>query len=291
QVRRHEPHHGARATSRKFTSPHQSPPYNSCHPSCASATRLPSPLRRPRRRADHPFGFTQATSMCGIVGYVGPRAAEPVLLEGLRRLEYRGYDSSGIATLNGDLHVRKKAGRLGELTAHLLQEPAPGGVGIGHVRWATHGGPSDRNAHPHVAGANGRRVAVVHNGVIENFSALKRRLLDDGAVFESDTDTEVIAHLIARHLESDLATAGAAVLPLLKGTYGLAVVSTAQPGVIVGARLGSPLAIGVGDGETFLASDQVALAGQARQAAFLSDGQICVLSADGWRLFDRDRAS
>src|SRR5258708_38562791 len=139
--------------------------------------------------------------MCGIVGYVGSRAAEPVLLEGLRRLEYRGYDSAGIATLDGDLHVRKRAGRLAALVAHLRDHPAPGGVGIGHVRWATHGGPSDRNAHPHVASANGRRVAVVHNGVIENFAALKRCLLDEGVVFSSDTDTEVIAHLIARHLD------------------------------------------------------------------------------------------
>src|SRR5262245_51911112 len=137
--------------------------------------------------------------MCGIVGYVGPRQAEPLLVEGLRRLEYRGYDSAGVATLEGrQLHVRKKAGRIADLAAHLRQSPAPGQAGIGHTRWATHGPANDKNAHPHVAGHNGHRVAVVHNGVIENYAALKKRLLDEGAVFQSDTDTEVIAHLIAR---------------------------------------------------------------------------------------------
>src|SRR5207248_1665079 len=119
--------------------------------------------------------------MCGIVGYAGPREAEPILLEGLRRLEYRGYDSAGVATLTGRrLHVRKKAGRIAELTAHLHEQPAPGQVGIGHTRWATHGRPSDRNAHPHVAGEGDRRVAVVHNGVIENYAALKRELQNEG---------------------------------------------------------------------------------------------------------------
>src|SRR4051794_13072276 len=191
--------------------------------------------------------------MCGIVGYVGPRPAEPVLLEGLRRLEYRGYDSAGVVTLDGGrLHLRKKAGRVAYLAGLLARQPAPGPVGIGHTRWATHGPPSDRNAHPHVSFDG--RVALVHNGVIENYAALRRRLQDDGIELRSDTDTEVIAHLIARHLEADLAEAVERTLPLLKGTYGLAVVSTAQPGVIVGARLGSPLVIGLGEGETFLAS-------------------------------------
>src|SRR5262245_23854843 len=146
--------------------------------------------------------------MCGIVGYVGARQAEPILLEGLGRLEYRGYDSAGVATLDdAKLHVRKKAGRLANLASALKHTPAAGRAGIGHTRWATHGGPSDRNAHPHVAGEGRRRVAVVHNGVIENFATLKRRLQDEGAVFSSDTDTEVIAQLISRHLEDDLAAA------------------------------------------------------------------------------------
>ncbi len=230
--------------------------------------------------------------MCGIVGYVGARQAEPLLLDGLGRLEYRGYDSAGVAILdNGRMHLRKKAGRLANLAAALKEHPAPGRTGIGHTRWATHGGPSDRNAHPHVAGEGRRRVAVVHNGVIENFAALKARLQEEGVVFQSDTDTEVIAQLISRHLEDDLAAAVAAVLPLLKGTYGLAVVSPVQPGVLVGARLGSPLVIGLGEGETFLASDQVALNGWARQAIFLGDRQVCVLTANEWRVLNRDRAA
>jgi glucosamine--fructose-6-phosphate aminotransferase (isomerizing) len=228
--------------------------------------------------------------MCGIVGYVGARQAVPILLDGLRRLEYRGYDSAGVAVLEGtDLAVRRKAGRIAALEALLQHEPAPGKTAVGHTRWATHGGPSDRNAHPHVAGHGGKRVAVVHNGVIENYAVLKRRLQEGGAVFASDTDTEVIAHLISQQLEDDLPGAVAAVLPLLKGTYGLGVISPARPGVIVGARLGSPLVVGVGDGETFLASDPIALNGWARQAAFLSDHQMCVLQAGSWQLFDRQR--
>src|SRR5207302_443957 len=144
--------------------------------------------------------------MCGIVGYVGGREAEPILVEGLRRLEYRGYDSAGLATLTGDrLHVRKRAGRITELTAYLQERPIPGCHGISHTRWATHGPANDRNAHPHVGGDN--LVAVVHNGVIENYAVLKRQLQAEGIVFRSDTDTEVIAQLIARHLNGDLSEA------------------------------------------------------------------------------------
>jgi glucosamine--fructose-6-phosphate aminotransferase (isomerizing) len=228
--------------------------------------------------------------MCGIVGYVGDHAAEPLLLEGLRRLEYRGYDSAGVVTLTGSsMHLRKKVGRIAELEQHLRQNPAPGVVGLGHTRWATHGVPSDRNSHPHVGGEGLHSVAVVHNGVIENYVSLRKRLEDEGVVFRSDTDTEVIAHLIARCLEDDLAEAVASVLPLLKGTYGLAVVSPAQPEVIVGARLGSPLVVGSGEGGTFLASDATALAGRARSAVFLEDRQLCVLAADDFRILDRDR--
>src|ERR1700722_7308205 len=185
--------------------------------------------------------------MCGIVGYTGFHEAEPFLLEGLRRLEYRGYDSAGIATLNGDLTVRKRLGRIANLAAYLEDNPAQGSTGIGHTRWATHGAPSDRNAHPHIGGDG--KVAVAHNGVIENYAALRRELQKLGYVFLSDTDTEVIAHLIAHNLEDDLAEAVALVLPQLKGAYCLAVVSPVQPGVLVGARLGSPLVLGVGEGE------------------------------------------
>ncbi len=225
--------------------------------------------------------------MCGIVGYIGARDAEPILIEGLRRLEYRGYDSAGLATLTGaTLHLRKKAGRIASLTEHLRDQPAPGSVGISHTRWATHGPASDRNAHPHLAG-NGT-IAVVHNGVIENYAVLKRQLQAGGGVFESDTDTEVIAHLIAQYLKDDLVDAVRQVLPLLKGTYGLAVVSSRQPDVLIGARLGSPLVVGVGQGEHFLASDPAALLGSTRNVVYLQDHQLCVLRADGWQVHDAD---
>ncbi|HWG44765.1 MAG TPA: glutamine--fructose-6-phosphate transaminase (isomerizing) [Gemmataceae bacterium] len=228
--------------------------------------------------------------MCGIIGYVGYREAEPVLVEGLRRLEYRGYDSAGVATLTGShLHVRKRAGRIAELAAHLTQQPAPGRVGIGHTRWATHGAPTDRNAHPHVGG-NGR-VVVVHNGVIENYTTLKSELQEEGVVFHSDTDTEVIAHLIARHLDGDLTEAVMRVLPLLKGTYGIAALSLDEPNILVGARLGSPLVLGLSEGECFLASDPTALAGYADKVVYLDDQQVCVLAPEYWRILNRQRVA
>jgi glucosamine--fructose-6-phosphate aminotransferase (isomerizing) len=226
--------------------------------------------------------------MCGIIGYVGYREAEPVLVEGLRRLEYRGYDSAGVATLTGShLHVRKRAGRIADLVDHLSREPAPGRVGIGHTRWATHGAPNDRNSHPHVGG-NGR-VVVVHNGVIENYAILKSELQEQGVLFHSDTDTEVIAHLIARHLNGDLAEAVMQVLPMLKGTYGIAVLSLDDPNVLVGARLGSPLVLGLNENECFLASDPTALAGYADKVVYLDDHQMCVLTPEYWRILDRER--
>jgi glucosamine--fructose-6-phosphate aminotransferase (isomerizing) len=226
--------------------------------------------------------------MCGIIGYVGYREAEPILVEGLRRLEYRGYDSAGVATLTGSrLHLRKRAGRIAELVDHLSREPAPGRVGIGHTRWATHGAPSDRNSHPHVGG-NGR-VVVVHNGVIENYAVLKSELQEQGVIFHSDTDTEVIAHLIARHLNGDLAEAVMHVLPMLKGTYGIAALSLDDPNVLVGARLGSPLVLGLSESECFLASDPTALAGYADKVVYLDDHQICVMTPEYWRILNRER--
>ncbi len=194
--------------------------------------------------------------MCGIVGYVGPREAQPILIEGLRRLEYRGYDSAGMATLTGrHLHLRKRAGRVEDLRMFLQTSPAPGSVGISHTRWATHGPANDVNAHPHFAGEGEKSVAVVHNGVIENYATLKKHLQAEGVKFHSQTDTEVIAQLIAYHLNGDLVEAVRKVLSLLKGTYGLAVFSPLNPDIIVGARLGSPLVVGLGDGENYLASD------------------------------------
>src|SRR6266446_1386250 len=201
--------------------------------------------------------------MCGIVGYVGGREAEPILVEGLRRLEYRGYDSAGLATLAGSrMVVRKKAGRVAELTRYLHNHPAGGD-----------------NA-----------VAVVHNGVIENYATLKRQLQEEGVVFHSDTDTEVIAQLIALHLDGDLVEAVRKALAQLKGTYGLAVVSPRNPGLIVGARLGSPLVLGIGQGEHFLASDAAALLGYTEKAVYLQDNQVCVLTAHDWHILDQDRA-
>jgi glucosamine--fructose-6-phosphate aminotransferase (isomerizing) len=224
--------------------------------------------------------------MCGIVGYVGRHEAAPVLLQGLRRLEYRGYDSAGLATLSGSqLHLRKCAGRVARLAASVERRPSPGCVGISHTRWATHGPATDGNAHPHLSGDG--QVAVVHNGVIENYAALKRRLEAEGVVFRSDTDTEVIAQLIARHLDGDLVEAVRKTLDQLQGTYGLAVVSPADPDVIVGARLGSPLVLGIGEGEYFLASDASAFAGRADRVAYLQDGQLCVLAPDSCQFFDR----
>jgi glucosamine--fructose-6-phosphate aminotransferase (isomerizing) len=228
--------------------------------------------------------------MCGIVGYVGFREAEPILLEGLRRLEYRGYDSAGVVTCPGPrLHVRKKAGRVADLALHLTRHPAPGRLGLGHTRWATHGAPNDRNAHPHLDAAG--QVAVVHNGVIENYASLKRHLQEEGVVFRSDTDTEVLAHLIARHMSEGLTEAVLRTLPMLKGTYGLAALSLDDPDVLVGARLGSPLVLGVGEGECFLASDPTALAGYADKVVYLDDHQVCVLTPESWRILDRQRVT
>ncbi len=225
--------------------------------------------------------------MCGIIGYIGKREAEPLLLEGLRRLEYRGYDSAGLASITGPhLHLRRKAGRVAQLGELLREKPAAGCLGIAHTRWATHGPATDGNAHPHVAGSGQDAVAVVHNGVIENYASLKRQLQAAGVIFQSETDTEVIAHLIARQLDGDLVEAVRQVLPMLKGAYGLAVVSPRNPDLIVAARLGSPLVLGVGDGENFLASDSAALAGHTAKVVYLQDHQMAVLTADDLRVLD-----
>jgi glucosamine--fructose-6-phosphate aminotransferase (isomerizing) len=237
--------------------------------------------------------------MCGIIGYTGQRDAEPILIEALHRLEYRGYDSSGLATVTGShLHLRKKAGRIQNLVRYLRDKPAPGTSGISHTRWATHGPATDRNAHPHVGGDG--LVAVAHNGVIENYAQLKRQLQADGVVFHSDTDTEVIAQLIAIHLndgapsadwsDNELVEAVSKTLALLKGTYGLAIVSPRCPGVVIGARLGSPLVLGIGQDENFLASDPNALVGLTEKVVFLQDNQVCVLTPDNWHILDQERA-
>jgi len=230
--------------------------------------------------------------MCGIVGYTGSHEASPILLAGLRRLEYRGYDSAGLATLDGPrLTVRKQAGRVRALEEALAAEPSPGRCGISHTRWATHGPASDRNAHPHVGGPGEGSVAVVHNGVIENHGALRRALEAAGVAFRSQTDTEVIAHLIARELGEgdDLLGAVLRILPELEGTYGLAVVSPRSPGQVVGAKLGSPLVVGLGEGEHLLASDPSAIAPHTARVAFLQDGEVVRLTPRDFEIRHRER--
>ena len=232
--------------------------------------------------------------MCGIVGYVGVREVTPLLLEGLKRLEYRGYDSAGVAVLeNGAIHVRKEAGKIAELEKRLQEEHDTGHHGIGHTRWATHGPPTNRNAHPHVS-ENGE-FAVVHNGIIENAGTLRRVLEERGHVFSSETDTEVLVHLIEEVYEKGEGRAGDALeraveaaLGQVEGTYGIAVVSTRDPGKIVAARLGSPLLIGVGEkGETFVASDAAAVIAQTRDVVYLDDGDMATITTDGYVIHRR----
>ena len=231
--------------------------------------------------------------MCGIVGYTGHHEASSILVTGLRRLEYRGYDSAGIATLDPyGLFVRKRAGRVRVLEEALEVEPARGTCGISHTRWATHGPASDRNAHPHLGGRPGRlEVAVVHNGVIENHAALRRELESQGYHFSSQTDTEVIAHLVARELGDgdDLFQAVLRVLPRLEGTYGLAVINPRSPGQVIGARLGSPLVVGVGDGEHLLASDPVAIVPHTARVSYLQDGEVVRLTPHDLEVRHRER--
>ena len=196
--------------------------------------------------------------MCGIVGYVGGRQALPLLMEGLRRLEYRGYDSAGVAVVQGGvLAVAKRKGKVRELETALPAKGLPGSTGIAHTRWATHGEPSDANAHPHTDASG--RIGVVHNGIIENANELRGRLAADGVAFRSETDTEVLAHLIARRPENSLVEAVRAALGQVKGAYGIAVIDAARPETIIAARNGGPVVVGVGDGEMFVASDASAL--------------------------------
>ena len=228
--------------------------------------------------------------MCGIVGYTGRREAEPILLDGLKRLEYRGYDSAGLATVTGDrLRLRKCAGRIADLAALLERKPAPGTNGISHTRWATHGGATDDNAHPHLGGDGA--VAVVHNGVIENYTTLKQQLQAKGYQFRSDTDTEVIAQLIAFHLNGDLVAAVRKATTQLKGTYGLAVISPRFAGRCRRRWLGSPLRPGHrhGRGGCWPAI-RAALVGHTERVVFLDDRQMCVLTADDWQILNADCA-
>ncbi|MDP9431297.1 MAG: glutamine--fructose-6-phosphate transaminase (isomerizing) [Actinomycetota bacterium] len=224
--------------------------------------------------------------MCGIVGYVGPQPALDVVLSGLRRLEYRGYDSAGVAVLNGELTVERKAGKLGNLEKLLAELDLPGHAGVGHTRWATHGGPTDRNAHPH-AGCDGS-VAVVHNGIIENFAELRDGLEVRGHTFTSETDTEVVAHLLEEAYAGDLAAALRRVCRQLDGAFTLVAVHRDAPGVVAGARRNSPLVIGKGNGEHFLASDVAAFIEHTRDAVEVGQDQVAELRPDGYTLTDFD---
>ncbi|HET9294247.1 MAG TPA: isomerizing glutamine--fructose-6-phosphate transaminase, partial [Gemmatimonadales bacterium] len=223
--------------------------------------------------------------MCGIVGYVGPREAATLLLEGLRRLEYRGYDSAGLAVVNGDgLRVFKAAGKLSNLEKQLAGKMPTGTLGIGHTRWATHGAPTTPNAHPHTDQSG--RIALIHNGIIENSGAIRKALAKRGHQFTSETDTEVLAHLIGELYQGNLEEAVAAALRDVDGAYGIAVISADEPDTLVAARKGSPLIVGVGENERFVASDASPLLEHTRSVIYLDDGEMVILTRDGYRVRD-----
>ena len=222
--------------------------------------------------------------MCGIVGYVGPKSTLDVLIGGLRRLEYRGYDSAGVSVIspNGHLETRKKAGKLGNLVAEIEEHPLPAAhIGIGHTRWATHGAPTDGNAHPHLGGKR-QKLSLIHNGIIENFAELKAELVAAGTSFSSETDSEVAAHLIAREFEKsgDLVSAFSAVVVRLHGAFTILVIDEDQPDVIVAARRNAPLVIGLGEGENFLGSDVAAFVEHTKRAISVGQDEIVILRAD-----------
>jgi glucosamine--fructose-6-phosphate aminotransferase (isomerizing) len=225
--------------------------------------------------------------MCGIVGYVGPKKVAPLLLEGLKRLEYRGYDSAGLAIMNGKgVETRKVAGKISRLETLVNAHPIAGTLGIGHTRWATHGAPNEVNAHPHVD--EKREFAVVHNGIIENAVSLRRKLEDLGHVFTSETDTEVLVHLIEAAFDGSLEDAVIEALHQVEGAYGIAVVSSRDPHKIVAARKGSPLLVGLGDGEFYVASDASAILAHTREVVYLHDGDLAVLDRSGYRIIGLD---
>ena len=219
--------------------------------------------------------------MCGIVAYIGEQDATPIVINGLKKLEYRGYDSAGIAVISdGKIEVRRDAGKIRQLEEHIAQSPLSGKIGIGHTRWATHGAPSQQNAHPHLS-ANGR-VVVVHNGIVENYLTLRDELMAEGVVFRSETDTETIAHLIEKYytVTADLTEAVRLSLRALRGAHGLVVMSADEPDRIIAARLGNAggVAIGLGEGENFVASDIPAIVEHTRRMIFLESGELAVVT-------------
>lgn len=225
--------------------------------------------------------------MCGIVGYVGPQKALPILLEGLSRLEYRGYDSAGVALIeNGEMVIQKSAGKISVLEKTLSGHEYNAHSGIAHTRWATHGEPNDLNAHPHTG--NSGRIAVVHNGIIENYTSLREVLKRQGHIFKTDTDTEIIAHLIEEYYEDNLLTAVRKALSQVEGTYGIAVMSLDNPDLMVAARSGSPLVIGCGEGENLIASDVAAVLRYTNRVVYLEDGELAEVTPGGFSITTLD---
>ena len=225
--------------------------------------------------------------MCGIIGIVGAEPVAERLVDGLRRMEYRGYDSAGLCTISDHTLVRRRAeGKLVNLAREVAARPAPGDVGIAHTRWATHGAPTEANAHPHATA----EVALVHNGIIENFRPLREELIAQGRQFESETDSEVVVHLLSSRIEQGLSPEEAVrdVLPMLRGAFALAVAFRQHPDMLIGARLGSPLVVGFGDGETYLGSDALALAPLTQDITYLEEGDFTIVTRDGAQIFDAD---
>src|ERR687886_480055 len=225
--------------------------------------------------------------MCGIVGIVGKSDVARRLFDGLKRLEYRGYDSAGICTIQGGELVRRRAeGKLDNLARELEAHPLHGATGIAHTRWATHGAPTVGNAHPHIVGP----VALVHNGIIENFKPLRDALIAEGRTFHSETDTEVVGHLVAREIERGASPqdAVAAVLPRLTGAFAIAFLFRDHPDLIIGARMGAPLTVGYGNGENYLGSDALAVAPWTQRIAYLDEGDWAIVGRDAIEIFDRN---
>ena len=222
--------------------------------------------------------------MCGIVGYIGNKEALPILLQGLRRLEYRGYDSAGIVVLDKKAHRVRAVGKIDSLANKLKGKEMIGTIGIAHTRWATHGGVTEENAHPHFA--CDEKLVIVHNGIIENYRELKEKLSKDGHKFTSETDTEVLAHLIETHYHGDLRKAVEVALKHVRGTYGLVAMHTDEPDKLVAARLGSPLVVGIGENEYFIASDATPMLAYTKKVSYLNDGEVAEISRDGFQTYN-----